>query len=69
MHCWSAWQSLANSAKTYGNLLEAPQITRLVTIAKGDPDLAIRTSATKALGAVNLKDFNASEILRSYYGG
>lgn len=64
-----AFASLASSAKTFGNLLELPQITRLVAIAKGDPDLAIRTSATKALGAVNLKDFNASEILRSFYGG
>lgn len=64
-----AFASLANSAKTHGNLLEMQQITRLVAIAKSDPDLAIRTSATKALGAANLKDFNASEILRSFYGG
>lgn len=64
-----AFASLASSAKMYGNQLETAQITRLVVIAKGDPDLAIRTSATKALGAVNLKDFNASEILRSFYGG
>jgi len=64
-----AFESLANSAKTFGNQLDEAQVTKLVTIAKGDPDLAIRTSATKALGAVNLKDFNATEIIRSYYGG
>lgn len=65
----AAFVSLANSAKTFGNQLEAPQIIKLVLIAKSDQDLIIRTSATKALGAVNLKDFNASEIIRSYYGG
>lgn len=64
-----AFTSLANSAKTFGHMLDAAQVTKLVTIAKSDPDLTIRTAATRALGALNLKDFNATEIVRSYYGG
>ena len=65
----ATFASLAESAKNNGNLLEESQITELVDIAHDDPDLTIRTAASQALGAVNLKTNKASEIIRSYYGG
>jgi HEAT repeat protein len=61
--------SLAESAKNHGNLLEESQIAELVEISRDDDDLAIRTAASKALGAVNLATDQASEIIRKYYGG
>lgn len=65
----AAFNSLAESAKNHGNLLEGHQITSLVTIADEDDDLTIRTAASRALGAVNLDTSKASEIIRGYYGG
>ncbi len=61
--------SLAESAKNNGNQLEAHQVTRLVEIARHDDNLTIRTAASEALGALNLATDNASQIIRSYYGG
>jgi len=65
----AAFGSLAESAKNNGNLLEESQIVKLVTIAKEDPDLTIRTAASQTLGAINLSNNKASEIIRTYYGG
>lgn len=65
----AAFGSLAESARSNANLLEEDQISDLVEIARNDPDLTIRTAASKALGAINLKSNKASEIIRSYYGG
>ena len=65
----SAFNSLAESAKHNGNLLEERQIAQLVEIARDDTDLTIRTAASEALGALNLATNKASEIIRSYYGG
>ncbi len=65
----STFASLAESAKNNGNLLEEAQITELVNIAHNDPDLIIRTAASRTLGALNLRTNKASEIIRSYYGG
>ena len=65
----ATFASLAESAKNNSNLLEESQITELLDIAHDDPDLTIRTAASQALGAVNLKTNKASEIIRSYYGG
>lgn len=61
--------SLAESAKNNGNLLEAHQVTRLVEIARHDDNLTIRTAASESLGALNLATDDASQIIRSYYGG
>ncbi len=65
----AAFGSLAESAKNNGNLLEETQAAALLTIAKDDADLTIRTAASQTLGAVNLANNKASEIIRSYYGG
>lgn len=65
----AAFGSLAESAKNNNSLLEVAQIAELVAIAKDDADLDIRTAASKALGAVNLKTNRASEIIRSFYAG
>jgi len=61
--------SLAESAKNNGNLLEEGQVNALVTIAKDDADLTIRTAASQTLGAINLSNNKASDIIRAYYGG
>jgi HEAT repeat protein len=65
----AAFGSLAESAKNNGNLLEEAQVAALVTIAKEDADLTIRTAASQTLGAVNLSNNKASEIIRTYHGG
>lgn len=65
----AAFGSLAESAKNHGGLLESDQVAELVKIARDDEDLVIRTAASEALGAVNLKTSKASEIIRKYYGG
>ena len=65
----SALHALTASAKNNGNLLEKQQLTELVQIARDEPDLKIRTAASQALGSLNLAINEASEIVRSYYGG
>jgi HEAT repeat protein len=65
----SAFGSLAESAKNNGNLLEDGHIADLVSIARDDADLVIRTAASEAIGAVNLKSNRASEIIREYHAG
>jgi len=65
----SAFGSLAESAKTYGNMLAQDQINVLVDIAREDSNLTIRTAASQALGAVSLASNKASEIIRTYYAG
>jgi len=65
----SAFNSLAESAKNNGHLLEDEQVARLVEIARDDDDLVIRTAASEALGAINLRTNRASEIIRKYYNG
>lgn len=64
----AAFGSLAESAKNNANLLEDSQVAALVTIAKADADLSIRTAASQTLGAINLSNNKASEIIRTYYG-
>ena len=61
--------SLSESAKSFGNLLEPAQIEDLVRLARDENDLVIRTAASQALGAINLATNQASDIIRSYYGG
>ncbi len=65
----SAFDSLAESAKNNGNLLAEDQLSVLVGIARDDTDLTIRTAASQALGALNLRTNKASDIIRSYHGG
>ncbi len=65
----SAFASLAESAKNHGNLLASDQVSELVKTAQSEENLTLRTSASRALGALNLADNRASEIIRGYYGG
>jgi hypothetical protein len=50
-------------------MLEDNQVSTLVGIARDEQDLTLRTAASEALGAANLASNQASEIIRSYYGG
>ncbi len=65
----AAFASLAESAKNHGGMMEDVQVAALVGIAQTDPNLTIRTAGSQALGAVNLANNKASEIIRGYYGG
>jgi HEAT repeat protein len=65
----SAFDSLTESAKNTGNLLAEDQLNDLVSIARDDADMTIRTTASRALGALNLRTNQASDIIRSYHGG
>ena len=65
----SSFNSLAESAKHNGKLLDERQVAELVEIARDDPDLTIRTAASEALGGMNLAAGKAGEIIRSYHGG
>ena len=63
------FNALANSAKKHGNRLLPEQVNLVVKAALEIEDLVMRTAASKALGALNLKQNEASKIIRSYYGG
>jgi len=65
----AAFSALARSAQRFGNMLEDNQVSTLVGIARDEQDLTLRTAASEALGAANLASNQASEIIRSYYGG
>ena len=57
------------SAKKQGNQLAIEQIKGLVQAARETADLTMRTAASQALGALNLKLNEASEIIRAYHRG
>ncbi|MGB0717074.1 MAG: hypothetical protein ACPGXK_14435 [Phycisphaerae bacterium] len=59
--------ALAESSKRFGNMLDEQMIGELVSLAKEEPDLAIRTAASEALGALNIATNKASEIIRGFY--
>lgn len=61
--------ALAEAAKRSGSLLPAEQIERLAKIVESDANMAIRTAASKALGALNLPASPASVIIRNLYRG
>ena len=61
--------SLSESARNHGNQLEDDQVAALVNLARVEPDMTLRTAASHSLGALNLSNNKASEIIRSYYGG
>jgi HEAT repeat protein len=65
----AAFGSVAESAKRFGNMLEPGQIDKLIQIAKDEKDLVIRTAASQALGALNLVNDKASEIIRKTMAG
>jgi hypothetical protein len=63
----AAFNALAESARRWGNQLTPEQVGRVVTAAKETADLPMRTSASEALGALNLQQNEASAIIRSYH--
>lgn len=65
----AAFSSLSESGKNHGLLLEPKQVGDLVKMSRDEEDLTLRTAASKALGALNIRDNQASDIIRSYYGG
>ncbi|MCP4250934.1 MAG: HEAT repeat domain-containing protein [bacterium] len=62
-----AFGAVAESAKRFGALLDEARTRRLLEIAKDELNLTLRTSASQVLGALNLSDNQASEIIRSYH--
>lgn len=65
----AAFESLAESAKRFGNQQDQARVDRLIEIARTEPDMVMRTAASRALGSLNLADNKASEIIRSFYRG
>lgn len=61
--------ALAEAAKRSGNRLPEPLVQRLIAVAEGEPNLAIRSGASEALGALNLPSSPASAIIRNQYRG
>lgn len=65
----AAFAALAESAKRNGNRLDAARVQGVLSAARDEPDPTMRTAASQALGALNLTDNQASQIIRSYSGG
>lgn len=59
----SLLNSLANSAKFWGNRLQGGSITPLQQAAAGNQSLAIRSAAAEALGALNLPNEQAQQLI------
>ena len=65
----AAFAALAESAKRNGNRLDATRVQSVLSAARDEPDPTMRTAASQALGALNLTDNQASQIIRSYSRG
>lgn len=65
----AAFDALAESAKRNGNRLSPEQVARVIETAADTSDLTISARASQALGALNLRNNQASEIIRNYYRG
>jgi len=61
--CFSA---LADSARQFGPLLEDPTTASLITQAMTEPNLDLRTSASQALGAMNLPGTQVAQVILSH---
>jgi hypothetical protein len=61
----AAFSALADSARRFGPKLEGPAMQKLVEVATKEPNLSLRTSASQALGAMNLPGKTSAEILLS----
>ncbi|MHC4442105.1 MAG: HEAT repeat domain-containing protein [Planctomycetota bacterium] len=58
-----SFTALADSARKFGPLLDKATTQILIEQAVAEPDLVIRTKASKALGALNLPGQRAAEII------
>ena len=54
---------LAESAKHTGNALDSAQIASIIKVVGGDADANVRTSAARALGALNVPSNQASALI------
>jgi len=59
----AAYAALADSARQYGSKLDRSMTAKLMELAFGDPNLALRTAASRALGALNLPGERAADII------
>lgn len=59
----SLFKSAATNAKFYGNQLTQDQIDRLLKVVLGDGDLAVRSAAAEARGALNLPADEAAQLI------
>ena len=58
---------LAQAGKQCGNLLGQPQVQEIIKLAENEADMAIRTAASQALGALNVPAGSGSQIIRNLY--
>lgn len=64
------FDALAESARLNGNQLGDREIvSKLIEFTMKEPDLVLRASASKALGALDLPSNKASEIIRAQFNG
>lgn len=59
----AAFGSLAESARRFGSLLEPAATQKLIEQAVGEPNLALRTAASQALGAMSLSGKPVAQII------
>jgi len=65
----AAFTALAESAKRSGNRLPPDQVSAVIKAAADTSNMALSAKASESLGALNLRDNQASEIIRSYHNG
>ncbi len=58
-----AFSALADSARRFGPLLDSPTLDAVLKTALRDENVALRTAASKAVGAMNLPGPQAAEII------
>lgn len=65
----AAFAALAESGKRCKSLLDDDALRQIIQVAESEPNLRIRTAASRALGALNLPGNPASEIIRKQSRG
>ena len=59
----AAFSALAESARQFGINLDERQTNELMVQARGEPNLTLRTAASRTVGAMNLPPVRSAEIL------
>jgi hypothetical protein len=65
----AAFSALAESGRRYGNRLEPPAVEKLLDQAIGIQDLDLRTAASQAMGALNLRGRPVAGVILEYSKG
>jgi hypothetical protein len=63
-----AFESLAESAKRHGNLLDPVEVDELRALTMTADDPVIKVNASRALGALNLPTHDATTIITESHG-